>query len=83
MKLSFSLKFLTFAIIGMLFFTSCTDETTEGAVVSFEAGAGYLTGDAEVVPGGTFTVNLKALKGDKEMKTLTINEESSKVELSR
>ncbi|MBK8547333.1 MAG: hypothetical protein IPL63_08055 [Saprospiraceae bacterium] len=83
MKLSFSLKFLTFAIIGMLFFTSCTDETTEGAVVSFETGAGYLTGDAEVVPGGTFTVNLKALKGDNEMKTLTINEESSKVELSR
>lgn len=86
MKLSFFYRFSIVALMGMAFFTSCTDDGTGDdtlATLTFVAGTNYITGDAEVASGGVFQVNLTASKGDNDMKVLTIKEEGTNVALNR
>jgi hypothetical protein len=83
MKLQFSFKMFTLLLAGSLFFTSCGDDTLDTPTsLNFVSGTGYLTADANVVPGEVFTVNVKATAGDNPLKTLTIKDNNSTISVS-
>lgn len=85
MKLSLNLRFAGLFLAIAALFSSCTDDGTgtAGPTVDLGVGANYVTGDVEVVPGAVIQVNIKASKGDSDLKVLTIKEDGSNVSLDR
>lgn len=85
MKFSLNLRLAgLFFAVGALF-SSCTDDGggTAAPTLDLGVGANYVTGDVEVLPGAVIQVNLKAAKGDSDLKVLTIKEEGTNISLDR
>ncbi len=75
-----------YGILGVFmlsfFFTSClTDQNPP--VVSLLSGTDVLTSSGKIEPSSNFKVQVKGIKGDVNMKTLTIFENGSKLPLER
>lgn len=85
MKLSLNLRLAGLFLAIVALFSSCTDDGTGTAGPSLDLGVGanYVTGDVEVVPGAVIQVNLKAAKGDSDLKVLTVKEDGVNVALDR
>ena len=80
----FFLKFSGLALLALIFtLTSCGDDTDPiinpplGPEIRFVSEAGFLSSDAQILPGEVFKVKLTGTSGDSELKTLTITEDGS------
>ncbi|MBK7635153.1 MAG: hypothetical protein IPJ13_13420 [Saprospiraceae bacterium] len=81
-KISFSFLILS------LFLVSCGEDsiinpTVNPPVVNLASGTGITSGDATLNIGESFTVQITASKGTNPMKSLTIEEAGSKIDISR
>ncbi len=85
-RLTFLKLFFAFSVFS-LFLTSCeSDEnpidTNTPPKVQFNDALGYITDDANIALGESFSVYLTATKGSNPMKTLTILEDGVKIEIT-
>lgn len=80
-KLIFS-KFIIFFIAGIVIFSSCTQDAVPPSLV-LGTGTDYISGNSTVYGGTELKVQLKGTKADAEMKSLSIYENGSQLNLSR
>ena len=85
-RLTFLKLFFAFSVFS-LFITSCGSEddpivTNTPPKVQLNDALGYITGDANVGLGESFSVYLTATKGSNPMKTLTILEDGEKIDIT-
>jgi hypothetical protein len=86
----FLLNFAVFALtLSTVFLTSCGDDEdpTGGTndlppLARFETEAGFLTGDADVIVGESFSVRVNLQTGDAQLKTITVAQDGSTAPLS-
>lgn len=78
----FFLKFTGLALLGLFFtLSSCTDDNNPiinpplGPEIRFVSEAGFLSSDAQLLPGETFRVKIMATQGDNPLKDLTVRED--------
>jgi len=80
----FKVLFLALAVFAI---SSCgEDDPADSALsptVQFLDGVDIVSDDAEVAPGGTFTVNISAGKGDNPLQSLTIYQDDVKIDATR
>lgn len=86
------LKFSMLSILAIIGFTSCEEDlggggggggTTNGPSTSLLTETGFVSFDATVMPGESFSVRLEADQGDSPLSVLTISEGGTTVDLSR
>ena len=80
----FFLKFTGLALLGLIFtLTSCGDDENPiinpplGPEIRFVSEAGFLSSDAQLLPGETFRVKITGTQGDSPLKDLTIREDGA------
>lgn len=80
---------LVFAIVATsIFLSSCGEDTnvidaTVNPKIKFNEGLTYITSDSDVALGGTFSVFISGTKGSNPMKTITVDEDGTKLALDR
>ncbi|MEZ5030370.1 MAG: hypothetical protein R2787_03140 [Saprospiraceae bacterium] len=86
MSKKFMQFFGMFLLAGGLLMTSCTDDTTDptptAATVNLGTGAGYISGNAEIETGSTFTVNVIANAGTNPMKVITVYKDNVAIDFN-
>jgi len=80
-KINFLYAFLSVLLLTFVF-TSCTEDKVP-PTVSLLSGTDFLTSDGTIEPAANFKVQVKAIKGDVNMKTLTVFENGTKLALER
>lgn len=80
----FFLKFTGFALLSLVFIiSSCTNDDDPiinpplGPEIRFVSEAGFLSTDAQILPGDTFKVKVTGIQGDSPLKDLTIREDGT------
>lgn len=80
------LKFSSLALMVMVLMTACDPDvvpTDLGPSVSFVADTGFLDADADLTAGEEFKVKISAVSGTAALKTLTVFEDGTKLDVSR
>lgn len=68
-----------------MFFSSCGEdviETPEPPIIKFNDILGYITSDSDVTLGGSFSVSISGVKGKNPMKSITVDEDGTKIDIS-
>jgi hypothetical protein len=76
-------KFLFLVGATTIFLSSCGEDVAEPAILTLNEGPTFVTSDSDVALGGSFTISLTGVKGSSPMKTITVEEDGTKLDLNR
>jgi hypothetical protein len=79
-------KFLFVVGVTTIFLSSCGEDLIETPVpptIKFDEVLGYVTSDSDVTKGGSFSVSISGTKGSSPMKTITVEEDGTRLALDR
>ncbi|MBK8624862.1 MAG: hypothetical protein IPN86_04635 [Saprospiraceae bacterium] len=78
-------KFLFVVVATTMFLSSCGEDIIETPVppnIKFNEVLGYISSDSDVTLGGSFSVSISGVKGTSPMKTITVDEDGTNIDLS-